>query len=61
MYNLYEINHKVLKIFTNDHHNDTVTGPDYFDVIQTFVVKDVLREDVNDKEREVFDVSKNET
>lgn len=42
MYNLCEVDRKVLKIFTNGHHNDTVAEPGYFDAIRAFMVKDVL-------------------
>lgn len=56
MYNLCAVDRKVLKIFTNGHRNDTVAEPGYFDAIRAFLVKDVLLEDVNDNEREVFDV-----
>lgn len=61
MYNLCEIDRKMLKIFTNGHHNDTVAESGYFDIIRAFVVKDILQEDVNNKKRKVFDIFKNET
>ena len=54
MYNLYKINRKILKIFTNDHYNDTVTKPNYFDVIRAFIIKDVFLENINDKNRGFF-------
>ena len=60
MYNLYKIHHKMLKIFINDYYNDYITESNYFNVIQTFVIKDVFLKNVNDKDYKIFYVFKNE-